>query len=118
MSLQVKGRLIKVLDALEGVSKAGKEWKKQSFVIDTGAQYNPEVCFEVFGEQKIEELIGIISEGQEVIVHFNLSSREWEGKYFHNVQAWKVEGQGAPVPEADPAPAIDDAPAGDDDLPF
>mgnify|MGYP005991723143 CR=1 FL=1 len=120
MSLEVKGTVTAVLDPLEGTSKAGKEWKKQSFVIDTGAQYNPLVCFEVFGEDKIAELIEPISEGQEVTVSFNLSSREWEGKYFHNVQAWKVSpvGGSAPVAAPAPAPSADVTPPGDDDLPF
>jgi len=45
MSLAITGKLVKALDVESGTSKAGKEWKKQSFVIDTGAQYNPEVCF-------------------------------------------------------------------------
>ena len=42
MSLAITGKLVKALDVESGTSKAGKEWKKQSFVIDTGAQYNPE----------------------------------------------------------------------------
>jgi hypothetical protein len=50
MSLAVKGRITKVLSIETGTSKAGKEWKKQSFVLDTGAQYNPEVCFSLFGD--------------------------------------------------------------------
>ena len=37
MSLALNGKLIKLLDVESGTSKAGKEWKKQSFVIDTGA---------------------------------------------------------------------------------
>ena len=34
-------------------AKAGNEWKKQSFVLDTGAQYNPEICLQLFGDDKI-----------------------------------------------------------------
>ena len=119
MSLSIKGRITKVLSIETGTSKAGKEWKKQSFVVDTGAQYNPEVCFSLFGDEKVEMLRNY-GEGQEVEVAFNVSSREFNGKYYHNLDAWKINpaGQVSAVGGAAPAPAIDDAPAEDDDLPF
>ncbi|MGB0886612.1 MAG: DUF3127 domain-containing protein [Vicingaceae bacterium] len=118
MSLAIKGRITKVLSIESGTSKAGKEWKKQGFVIDTGAQYNPEVCFSLFGDDKIAMLRNF-GEGQEVEVAFNISSREFNGKYYHNIDAWKINPAGqAAAGGAAPAPAIDDAPAEDDDLPF
>lgn len=117
MSLQVKGRLVKILDAEEGVSKADKPWKKQSFVIDTGAQYNPEICFQVFGEDRIEKIIAPLEEGMEVDVFFNLSSRKYNDKYFHNVDAWKVETTAASTTATAPA-GSNDSDVEDDDLPF
>lgn len=117
MSLQVKGRIVKILDVESGVSKADKEWKKQNFVIDTGSQYNPEVCFQVFGDEKIA-MLGNFGEGQEVEVAFNISSREFNGKYYHNIDAWKIDpiGQATPVNPLPPVGSNDsDA---DDDLPF
>ena len=52
MSLSVKGSIKQKLELEQGTSKAGKEWKSQSFVVNTGAQYNPDVCFKLFGEEK------------------------------------------------------------------
>jgi len=89
--LKVKGKIVKVLAIESGESKAGKEWKKQGFVIDTGAQYNPKVCFNLFGDDKIDMLKNF-GEGEEVDVYFNISSREFNGKYYHNIDAWKIEG--------------------------
>lgn len=119
MSLSVKGRITNVLEVESGTSKAGKEWRKQSFVIDTGAQFNPSVCFSLFGDDKINMLRDFGS-GQEVEVAFNVSSREFNGKWYHNIDAWKITaaGQAMSSENAAPAPAIDDAPAEDDDLPF
>jgi hypothetical protein len=91
MSLEIKGKLTKVLDVESGTSKAGKEWKKQNFVIDTGDQYNPEVCFQLFGDEKLENFAKYNKLGDEVSVAFNVSSREYNGKYFHNLDAWKVQ---------------------------
>ena len=88
--LKVKGTISKVLDLETGTSKAGKEWKKQGFVIDTGAQYNPEVCFSVFGDEKVD-MLSSFAEGQQVEVKFNVSSREFNGKYYHNLDAWHIK---------------------------
>ena len=90
MSLSVKGTIKQKLELEKGTSKAGKEWKSQSFVLDTGAQYNPDICFKLFGEDKIN-LITNLNEGDEVEVSFNLSSREWNEKWFTSADAWKIE---------------------------
>ena len=119
MSLAITGKLVKALDVESGTSKAGKEWKKQSFIIDTGAQFNPEICFSLFGDDKIAMLVGI-NPGQEIEVSFNLSSREYNGKYYHNIDAWrinKVSSEMVGLPEDDtPFPSESDSE--EDDLPF
>ena len=119
MSLAITGKLVKALDEESGTSKAGKEWKKQSFVIDTGAQFNPEICFSLFGEDKITMLQGI-NPGEEIEVSFNLSSREYNGRYYHNTDAWRINRAAAVVvaAPADDAPFPTEADAEEDDLPF
>ncbi|KAA3649022.1 MAG: DUF3127 domain-containing protein [Bacteroidetes bacterium] len=129
MSLEINGRISKVLSIESGQSKAGKEWKKQSFIIDTGAQFNPEICFSLFGEDKIN-LLRNFGPGQEVKVSFNVSSREFNGKYYHNIDAWKIDGIGGatssgntpPPPSEEPPMTGNSADLSsneeDDDLPF
>lgn len=128
MSLSIDGKIVNILEIEKGVSKAGKEWRKQSFVLDTGAHYNPQVCFSVFGDDKLNMLDGFAN-GQEVKVAFNVSSREYNGKWYHNLDAWKIEalnGSSAAAPSSAPAkndapPISDMNPADDseeDDLPF
>ena len=120
MSLSIKGKISSKLSVENGTSKAGKEWKKQSFVVDTAAQYNPEICFQLFGEDKIA-MLEHYNVGDQVEVSFNLSSREWNGRYFHNVDAWKIEKIGAEsaASEEMEEPPVFDAPASEeDDLPF
>jgi len=112
--LVVKGKLVKKLEIETGTSKAGKEWSKQNFVIDTGSQYNPEICFQVFGDKV--DLLNNFKEGQEVEVKFNVSSREFNGKYYHNLDAWFISGEKNVKVVEQLAKAID---AEDDsDLPF
>ncbi|MDC3336703.1 DUF3127 domain-containing protein [Flavobacteriales bacterium] len=117
--MDVKGRIVNILDVESGTSKAGKEWKKQGFVIDTGDQYNPNVCFSLFGDDKIG-MLNSYSVGQDVSVSFNLSSREFNGKWYHNVDAWKIEataGQGE-MPPAPGEPPVEEFSKEEDDLPF
>ena len=87
--MQVKGNLIQILKPESGVSKAGKEWKKQDFVIETNEQFPKKVCFTLFGD-KISLLEGI-SEGMELEVYFSVESRDYNGKWYHNINAWKIE---------------------------
>ncbi len=120
MSLSVKGKISSKLSVESGTSKAGKEWKKQSFLLDTGAQYNPEICFQLFGDEKIA-MLEHYNIGDQVEVSFNLSSREWNGRYFHNVDAWRIEKIGEENIENEhlEEPPVFDAPASEeDDLPF
>lgn len=112
--LKIKGKIVKILEVEKGTSQAGKEWKKQNFVIDTGSQYNPEVCFQLFGDEKIENLKKYNKVGQEVEVHFNVSSREYNGKYYHNLDAWKI----VKASEEKASPELNKSDTDTDDLPF
>ncbi len=124
MSLTITGKLLKILPVESGTSKEGKEWKKQNFVVDSYNQYNPEVCFNAFGDEKIKSLSNF-KEGEEITVSFNLSSREFNGKYYHNIDAWRIEkslgnptvSAGDIVQKLEPSVIPASAPI-DDDLPF
>ncbi|WP_297092609.1 DUF3127 domain-containing protein [uncultured Draconibacterium sp.] len=123
MALSVKGKVEQILKPESGVSRAGKEWKKQEFVIETDEQYPRKVCFTLFGEKV--DLINGLNSGEEIEVSFNLESREYNGRWFHNINAWKIDkvtaDEGMPVPP--PEFGMDDIPPepADDaagDLPF
>ena len=118
MSLSIKGKLTQKLNVESGTSKAGKEWKKQSFLIDTGAQYNPEICFQLFGEEKME-MLNHHNEGDQVEVSFNLSSKEFNGRYFHNIDAWRIESMiSNKTTDIQEAPEFNNPATEEDDLPF
>jgi hypothetical protein len=121
MSLRVKGNIVKILNVESGISKAGKEWKKQEFVIETQEQFPKMVCFTLFNEKTA--LAGGLTTGQEVEVSFNIESREYNGKWFHNINAWKIDTtQPNNLPDLPPEFRAEDVPPEpmDDpnDLPF
>tara|TARA_R110000744_G_scaffold17850_1_gene48094 strand:+ start:2256 stop:2624 length:369 start_codon:yes stop_codon:yes gene_type:complete len=92
MSNLQKTGTIKVINELEsGVSKSsGKSWKKISFVIETEGDYPKTVCFGIFGEEKVDNFVKFNKIGQRVDVSFDVESREYKGKYYTDLNAWKV----------------------------
>lgn len=93
--LKLSGELVKLLEVRSGTGKTGKAWTSQDFLVDTGASYNPEVCFGVFGQEKVDEL-SALEVGQHVAISFNLKSNEGKnGGYFTSAQAWKIEAGNA-----------------------
>ena len=108
--MEVTGKITKVLEKQSGVSKAEKEWTKLSFILETSEAYNNLYCFEVFGTEKVEQFEKYNKVGQEVKVDFNVSTNEWNGKYFTSLQAWRIFKA-----EAEQPAEVEDA---GDDLPF
>ena len=89
--MEVTGKLVKKLELETGTSKAGKEWQKQSIVIDTGNDFNNEVCVSAFGD-KLKQ-INKLEIGMEVSVLCNVYSREYNGRYFHNIDGYFFTNQ-------------------------
>ena len=53
--MEITGRIIAVLEPRGGVSKSGNNWKVQEYVLETNEQYPRKMCFDVFGEDKIQQ---------------------------------------------------------------
>lgn len=127
--MELAGKVIAVLEPRGGVSKNGNEWKVQEYVIETHDQYPRRMCFDVFGADKIQQFN--IQVGEELNVFFDIDAREWQGRWFNSIRAWKVERVNADaqqMPPMDaPFPPLNVAPAAPadfsssdekDDLPF
>lgn len=99
MSLEVTGRLKKFLESQTGVKKDGSgNWIKQSFLVETDAQYNNLYCFEVFGDDKVQNLTKYQKEGDSVMVEFNVNTNEYNGNYYTTLAAWKISKQDNETP--------------------
>mgnify|MGYP003660422430 FL=1 len=85
--MEVKGTVKLKLDLESGVSKSGKTWKKQTVVIDTGGEFNNEIAVSAFGDEKLDSL-NKLEVGMEVKILCNVYSREYNGRYFHNIDGY------------------------------
>lgn len=88
--MKVIGKISKILEVQRGTSKDGKEWQKQLFILDNNEKYNNIFCFEIFGDEKVENFYKYNKLGDMVEVEFNVSTNEWQGKYFTSLQVWKI----------------------------
>lgn len=139
MALELEGRIARKLNVQTGTSARGA-WAKQEFILEyQEGNFPTQVCLNVWGDDKVREL-DKYQVGDKVKISFNLSSREYNGRWYTDVRAWRIEPAGAaapaqtqtpgynsapatdsyPAPAAAPMPSADDmsSPLEDDDLPF
>lgn len=123
MALEISGKLSQFLPEVSGTGKNGTTWTKRDFVIETIDSFPKKVCLSAWGD-KTAELNGV-GEGEMIKVSFDVSSREYNGKWYTDLRAWKIEKMGAATqgaPHTEGPGTFDPAPAGSesatDDLPF
>jgi hypothetical protein len=87
--MNIKGKVIATLETQSGVAKAsGNEWTKGGFVIQTDEQYPKTVAFETFNKPAVLEAAQV---GAVIEVSFDVTSQEYQGKWYTKAQAYKVE---------------------------
>ena len=106
--MEVVGKIIQVLPAQEGIGRNGNPWKVQPYVLETLDQYPRKVHFEVFGEERIKQ--NPCDVDQLVTVSFDIESREFNGRWYTSIRAWRIQ-QGDTTQAAAPAPSAPAAPA-------
>ncbi len=101
MSNQITGKLKAMPFPESGTSHAtGKEWTKQLFVIETSGQYPKDVALTAWNDtaKSISKLVA----GTKLTVHFEPESREYNGKYYTDLKAFKYTIDGS-------APTVDES---------
>ena len=87
--MEVTGKLIQKLPVQSGVSSSGNNWSKAEFVIETVEQYPKKICANLWGDRA--RALDQFQEGSLITVSFDLESREFNGRWYTDVKAWKVE---------------------------
>lgn len=92
--MTIEGKIIQVLPLQGGVSKtSGKEWALQAYVLETLENYPKKVHFEVFGDDRIKaNPCGV---DDIVSVDFDIESREFNGRWYTSIRAWRIVKQDA-----------------------
>jgi hypothetical protein len=108
----ITGKMKLIADERGGTASNGSEWKVITFVIETDDKYNPDIALKA--GTKLVDVIKGIKKGTQVQVEYNLKSREYQGKWYTDVEAYKVTPLSATVTNKKDSLATNDP----TDLPF
>lgn len=96
--MELTGRLLQKLAVQSGTSARG-QWDKQEFVIEyQDGNFPTKACFSVWGQDKVQDLERF-QINDEIKVEFNVSSREYNGKWYTDLRAWRI----SPAQQSTPA---------------
>lgn len=122
-SLEIKGKVVKVLPPQEGTSASGNAWKRQTIVVEyVDGQYTSKIALD---NMKKAEEFGKLNIGDECTFKCNTpTSREYNGRWYTSVNCWgwdvenKAEAQPMPEPTPQPTTTAEPMAKADDDMPF
>jgi hypothetical protein len=118
MALEISGRVLQVLPEQTGTGKNG-QWIKQDFIIETQEQYPRKICFSAWGEKA--GIVKNMKPGAMVNVSFNAESREFNGRWYTDLRAWKIDQASVSSPSPDSPEMLEPLSPGEsepNDLPF
>ncbi len=89
MDLSITGKVVQILPLQQGTSqRTGNQWQLKTFIIETQEQYPKKIAIEMFGEDKIKanpcEVDDIVT------ANIDVESREFNGRWYTSIRAWKV----------------------------
>ncbi|MEN9547937.1 MAG: hypothetical protein RIR12_528 [Bacteroidota bacterium] len=115
--MQLTAKLVQLLPLQTGAGKNG-QWKKQDIIVETEGTYPKKVCISIWGDKISEAVLKI---GSQLNISFDVESREYNGRWYTDVKAWKIETAGAaPAGQSKPEEAYFEEGQMEDknDLPF
>ncbi|WP_269524423.1 DUF3127 domain-containing protein [Coraliomargarita parva] len=99
MSYELSGTVKEIFD--EQTFASG--FNKREFVVTNEADKFPQdIKFECLKDKV--ELVNKLKKGDSVKVSFDINGREWNGKYFVNLVAWRIESGAASAADDEPPP--------------
>lgn len=108
-AMQLTGTLYKVLPLQTGTGKNGT-WKKQDIILETEGNFPKKVCLSIWGDKIDEQKL---QPGNRLTIDFDIESREYNGRWYTDVKAWRVELAGAAATNLPPQETN-----GEEPLPF
>lgn len=122
--LTVKGKVVANLGVQSGMTRSGKSWSKATIVIETDDQYPKKIAMD---HMKEAEKFASLTIGATGVFHIEVSSREYNERWFTSVNCWKWETDQPAVAtqpqpqqarQVQPQPTQPLMPAQENDLPF
>ena len=100
--MEFEGVVYKIMPATRGTSARG-DWQRQEVIFELPQEFSRKICVIFFNK---ESEVARLREGMTCTVSVNIESREFNGKWYTDVRAWRVQ----PKEETPAAPAMPDMP--------
>ncbi len=113
MTYELTGKIKLIQD--EQTFASGFTKREMVVTVDDG-RYPQDINLE-FVKDKIS-LLDDLEPGQEVTVSFDIRGREYNGRYYNNLQGWKVVAADGGASDGPPPQDDEPPPMGDEDIPF
>ena len=91
MDIEIIGTITNILPKVTGTSQKG-DWSKQEYVINVegeNEQYPRSICFQIFGEEKINTAALRLNE--RVRVHLDIDCHEYNETFYNQISCWRVD---------------------------
>lgn len=102
MNMEFEGVVYKIMPVTRGTSARG-DWQRQEVIFELPQEFSRKICVIFFNK---ESDVARLREGMTCTVSVNIESREYNGKWYTDVRAWRVQ----PKEETPAAPAMPDMP--------
>ena len=102
--MEFEGVVYKIMPATKGTSARG-DWQRQEVIFEMPQEFSRKVCVIFFNK---ESEVARLKEGMTCTVSVNIESREFNGKWYTDVRAWRVQPKQEEAPSA--APSMPDMP--------
>lgn len=106
--MELEGTIVQYIGRQQGTSKAGREWKKDEYVLETPGTYPRKVKFHVFGDKADQMRFEM---GKAYRLQVDLESREFNGRWYTDVNCFSAQEAGAQAPGAMEVPPMGGMPA-------
>ncbi|MFA6201412.1 MAG: DUF3127 domain-containing protein [Bacteroidales bacterium] len=115
--MEIIGKFVKSLPEQNGESQRGP-WVRGGFVIETEEQFPKQVCFSLWGEDKVA-VVRTMNAGTQIKVYFSPESREFNERWYTDLRCFRIDTfnpvtvGGAPQQEqgfANPQPKVNPTP--------
>lgn len=87
--MDFNAKLVRICEPVTGNGKNGT-WTRQQFVFETEGNYPKQICVTVWGDKAIQNP-NIMQIGARLNVAFELESREYNGRWYTDVRAWRIQ---------------------------
>jgi len=86
MSFEISGKVVKIFD----IESKTASFQAREFVIESSNDRYPQMIKFQLTQDRCS-IVDNYKEGDMIKVFFDLRGREWNDKYFTNLNAWKIE---------------------------